>query len=371
MIDVLIVGAGPVGLSVAIDLLQRGVSCAIIERSSTYAVGTRARGITPRTQEIFSWLGVLPLLREFAEPSLPSRFYDRDNRLVRETPATVAAEVSDDVPFPNALMVSQENTDAVLRRRLGELGGAVELDCAFVGSTQHADRVTAHVLRSGKSERLTARYVIGCDGGGSTVRKCAGIPFTGETWEDATGYLIGNLSVEGIDHEHWYVWTDAEWGYLTLQPITHGDTWLFVATLSAQELAANAEPTAESIHRIVEQRLPSLALSFSNLTWRSTYRRNLRIVDRYRSGRIFLAGDSAHVGVEQGMNVGIEDGVSLSAKLADVLSGAPAALLDTYEEERAPVARQILANTLARDRDNAGNAAAAQLIAKSVSSTTR
>jgi flavin-dependent dehydrogenase len=265
-------------------------------------------------------------------------------------------------------MVSQQNTDAVLRRRLSELGGSVEMNCMLSGITQDAGMVTASVIRSGRNEIIPVRYLIGCDGGASNARKFAELQFAGETWEDAACYLIGNLSVTGLDRKHWHIWTDPEWGYLTLQPIIHGDTWLFVATIQAQELAGWTEPAAQAMHSLFEQRLPFSKVSFQDLTWHSVYRRNLRIVDRYRAGRVFLAGDSAHVGVEHGMNIGIQEARNLSWKLAQVLRGAPEGLLDTYEEERQRIARRILAATLTRDRDKSGSAAAVQSITSAVSS---
>ena len=130
------------GLSLAIDLLRRGVSCRIIDRSSAVAVGTRARGISSRTQEIFESLGVLAQIRQFAEPSLPARFYDRNQHLVREMPAIEPAAPAPEIPCPNARMVSQQNTGAVLGRRLAELGGAVETHCEFCALTQNGSTVT-------------------------------------------------------------------------------------------------------------------------------------------------------------------------------------------------------------------------------------
>jgi 2-polyprenyl-6-methoxyphenol hydroxylase-like FAD-dependent oxidoreductase len=361
--DVLIAGAGPTGLTLGIDLLRRGVSCRIMEKSPTFALGSRARGVSPRTQEIFASLGVLEPLRAFAEPYLPTRFYDRKNRVTGEKPASEPATPAAGVPFPNPMMVSQEKTDAVLRQRVCELGGTIELDCAITGFAQDDGGVTASVLRNGVGERIAARYLVGCDGGGSVVRKAAGITFTGETWEDAAMYLIANVSVRGIDPGCWHVWTDPEWGYVTLQPITSDGNWLFVATVAAPETA----PTAESMQRIFEIRTQCRGLEFAELGWYSLYRRNLRMVDRYRAGRVFLAGDAAHVGVEHGMNIGIQEAWNLGWKVAAVLRGARETLLDTYQEERLPIARGILEATLNRDRGNSGGSAAAQSIKSAIS----
>jgi hypothetical protein len=174
-------------------------------------------------------------------------------------------------------------------------------------------------------------------------------------------YLIGNLPVKGLDHRYWHVWTDPDWGFVTLQPIVHGDIWLFVATIQGQEFEG-VVPTEEFIQQLFERRTHNSGLVFGSLRWYSVYRRNLRAVDKCRVGRVFLAGDSAHVGVEHGMNIGIQEACNLSWKLAHVLRGAPEQLLDTYEEERLPISRGILDGTLNRERNNASGAAAAQSI---------
>jgi hypothetical protein len=233
----------------------------------------------------------------------------------------------------------------------------------LTGFSQDEGSVTAQVVSSGGEAKITARYLVGCDGGGSVVRKTAGIAFTGETWEDAAMYLIANVSAKGVDPAYWHVWTDAEWGYVTLQPITSTGNWLFVATVAAVDGA----PTAESLQRIFAMRTGCEGVRFSELRWHSLYRRNLRIVEQYRAGRVFLAGDAAHVGVEHGMNIGIQEAGNLGWKLAQVLGGAGDALLDSYQEERLPIARGILAATVDRDRGHGGGEAAGRSIREAIS----
>jgi 2-polyprenyl-6-methoxyphenol hydroxylase-like FAD-dependent oxidoreductase len=372
----MIVGAGPVGMCAALDLARRGISCSVIERSACAAVGTRARGISPRTQEIFESLGVLREIRRFSEPSLTARFYNREGVLVRESDAAPLSAATPDVPYPNALMVNQQNTNLVLRQRIAAAGIRLETGLLFTGLAQDEDCVTATVAGPNGVQTLQARYLIGADGGGSRVRASAGLQLGGSEWEDSASYLIGNVSVDGADRRYWHTWTDAEWGYVTLQPIFYGDTslddtwlddtWLFAATVAKENAADWAVPDASAIERLFRQRIPSAKVSFGNLTWHSLYRRRLRIADRYRAGRVFLAGDAAHTGVEHGMNIGIQDGWNLAWKLAEALRGAPASLLDTYEEERRPIAAQILERTLEREATDSGVRGAAKSIASAV-----
>lgn len=367
MTEVLIVGAGPVGLSCAIDLLRRGVTCRIIEKSPAFAVGTRARGISARTQEIFESWGLLDSLRQHAEPRLPTVFYDRTGEIKSESAVAAPTTPTPDIPYPNALMVSQQNTDAVLRAKLRELGGTVEIATAFTSISQNPDFITASVNGEGRNELIQAQYLIGCDGGRGAVRNSLGIPYRSGSWEDQTSYLLGNLDVEGLDPDRWHVWTDNGWGYVTLQPIIHGHTWLFVATVPPTDATRFSSPSIADFETLYRDRLPCSTISFENLTWHSFYRRSLRIVSRYRMNRAFLAGDAAHLGVEHGMNVGIQEVHNLGWKLAAVLKrNAPDQLLDTYHEEREPVACAILEASLARDLGKAGPAQAAGTLTKAI-----
>jgi 2-polyprenyl-6-methoxyphenol hydroxylase-like FAD-dependent oxidoreductase len=136
--DVLIVGAGPVGLTLAGDLARHGIACCIIDQLPTYPIGTRARGVRARTQEVFEDLGVLEPLSAYAEPLLPWRFYDHAGHLVRETPAP-DVRPTPDRPYPGSLYVSQQYTEAVLRERLASYGVSVELDSRLSGFTQYTE----------------------------------------------------------------------------------------------------------------------------------------------------------------------------------------------------------------------------------------
>ena len=351
MIDVLVVGAGPVGLTLAIDLARRGVTCRILEQSPTYQIGTRGRGISLRSQQVFEDLGVLEALFPYDEGMEPTRIYDHDKLVSESNPASLFPPVPP--PYRPVLMLNQQHTEAVLRERLASYGLNVELGCQLVGFIQAASRVVANVTHEGLSEGIQARYLVGCDGGHSTVRKCAGISFLGETW-DEEHFLLANVSVSGLDTSFSYTWGNLSGEGLTLQWMSHSNTWFFSAPVSPDERATLPTPTLETLQRLFDERAGMPGVRLSNPTWLSLWRPNIRMVDRYRTGRIFLAGDAAHVHSAaggQGMNTGVQDAYNLGWKLAQVLHGAPDTLLDTYQAERLPVAEGVLATTSTRHRE--------------------
>ena len=344
MTDVLVVGAGPVGLTLALYLARRGIVCCIIDQEPTYHVGSRARALNPPTLEIFEDLGVLEQLAARAEPFLFTRLYDQNNRMVREIDlsSNIAA-----FSLPGArhlpLKISQQQTEAVLRDSLASHGVQVELNCRLVGFSQDERGVTAFIERAGQSEQIQARYLVGCDGGHSTVRTCAGIAFQGETGEDEYG-LVGNASVSGLE-SGFHIWMDPARpsGFLLMLESIRDDPWFFTASLLPHEYDPSM-PMLELLQRLFDTQVGMPGVHFSNPLWLSSYRpQNLRLAERYRNGRVLLAGDAAHIGMIHGMEAGIADASNLGPKLAAVLSGASDPLLDTYQAERLPIAQQELA----------------------------
>jgi 2-polyprenyl-6-methoxyphenol hydroxylase-like FAD-dependent oxidoreductase len=328
-----------VGLTLACDLVRRGVSYRLIDQERSYHTG-RAAGLSPRTQEIFEDLGLLEQIAAHNVP-LPWRFYDRDNQLVREIdPASAPLLATPDVPYPATLHVGQQDIETVLRSHLSSSEMHMELDCQLIDFIQHPDHVVAKVVRAGRSEAILARYLVGCDGGHSTVRKAAGIAFEGETRPD-TYTLAGVIKVSGLAPTCRHLWRDLPDGFkLSLTPRIPDDTWNIVI---GGRLDYAPTPSVETLQCLFDEYIGMSGVRLSDPTWVSVHQENKRLADRYRSGRVLLAGDAAHVGLFFGMQTGIQDAYNLGWKLALALYGMPDALLDTYQAERFPIAQQDLA----------------------------
>jgi 2-polyprenyl-6-methoxyphenol hydroxylase-like FAD-dependent oxidoreductase len=320
--EILIIGAGPTGLTLAVDLARRGVAHRVVDHDPGDFAGSRGKGIQPRTLEVFADLGVIDAAFAHGGPYPPMRGY-QDGEVVWERVMAPTVPARPDVPYPNPLMLPQWRTAAILRDRLAELGGRVEAGVEFQGFTQDDDGVTAML----DGQPVRARYLVGADGGRSGVRKSAGVDFVGETFEQHR-IQLADVKIEGLDRDHWHIWTAGDGPVLALCPMAGTDTFQLTTT------------------RYEETDLASLVRSVSGHTltevgWRSQWRANVRMVDRYRVGRVFLAGDAAHVHTPaggQGLNTGVQDAYNLGWKLA---LGSEE-LLDSYEDERLPIAAEVL-----------------------------
>jgi 2-polyprenyl-6-methoxyphenol hydroxylase-like FAD-dependent oxidoreductase len=335
MIDVLIVGAGPTGLTLACELAVRGVRCRVIDRADQFFGGSRADGIQPRTMEVFADIGIIEPILASGDLGIVMRAYQGDE-VVWEGQMAKPAEPTPSVPYPNIWFVPQFRTEEILRDRLASLGTHVELSTELAGFTQDADGVTATLITG---ETVRARYLVGADGGRSTVRKRLGIAFPGET-DESTTMLFADARVDGIGHDHGRMWQVGEGG-VGLIPLA--GTELFVVV--ARPPDNDDEPIREYLQRQVTSASGRADIVVREVTWHTTWRANTRLAERFRDGRVFLAGDAGHVHPPtggQGMNTGIQDGYNLGWKLAAALAGAPDVLLDSYEPERMAAARTAL-----------------------------
>ncbi|QGZ61127.1 FAD-dependent monooxygenase [Paraburkholderia acidisoli] len=340
---VLIVGAGPTGLTLACELAVRGVAFRLIDAAAGPFAGSRAKGVQPRTLEVFDRLGCVEEIVAGGLIGLPFRQHGANGEF-RDVPRPVP-ESRPDVPWPAPVLIPQWRTEAALRARLEALGGEVEYGTALVDAAENGHVVRARLRRADTIDEIEATWLVGCDGGRSTVRRLAGLGFLGETHEDMR-MLVGDLQVEGIDREHWHVWRPEGGGFLAMAPLAGSEAFQVQIGIGPNAPLDSAEaPTLASFQPLVERYTGRSDIRLSQPTWTSLWRANVRMVERYRAGRLLVAGDAAHVHTPaggQGMNTGIQDAFNLGWKLAAVERGAPAALLDSYEAERLPVAREVL-----------------------------
>ncbi|WP_433286802.1 FAD-dependent monooxygenase [Pseudonocardia sp. CA-142604] len=321
----LIVGAGPTGLTLAVDLARRDVRVRIIDRAPSHFIGSRGKGLQDRSLEVLDDLGVANQLKAVGW-ALPVRVSTR-GRPVRESPSGAS------------LILPQSIVERTLRARMAEFGVTVELDTTLTGFEQSPDRVVATTSRG----TIAARCLVGCDGGHSTVRKALGVAFTGHSSANQS-MVLGDVEVTGLSREYGHVWVDPRRGMLALTPFRTVPQWQFQAATGDA-----GEPSLDEFRRQFDLFTGLREVTISNPTWLSTYRVSARMAREFRVGRVFLAGDAAHVHPPAGglgMNTGIQDAYNLGWKLAHALAGtASPGLLDTYQQERLPIAEWTLSTS--------------------------
>jgi 2-polyprenyl-6-methoxyphenol hydroxylase-like FAD-dependent oxidoreductase len=325
---VLIVGAGPTGLTLALDLARRRTPFRLIEAAKTPFEGSRGKGIQPRTLEIFDCLGVIDEIFAAGAPYPKFRTHLGPVSLKAGSLGS-SKQPTESVPYPNLWMVPQARTEAVLRERLRALGGDVEFGEGLTSFTQNEDGVEA-TLSTG--EMAQAEFMVGADGGHSAVRRILGLRLEGEAIDEEP-MLVADVEIGGLDRRNWHLWPFVKGGAAGLCPLPN--TSLFQLTCRAKSAEAGIE---SAVHKITGYRVQRVA-------WQSIYSPSVRMVDRYRVGRVFLAGDAAHVHPPaggQGLNTGVQDAYNLGWKLGHVVSGGPDSLLDSYEIERLPIASAML-----------------------------
>ncbi len=332
--DVLVVGAGPVGLTLATSLSAAGVSVVLVDKQSEGANTSRAAVVHARTLEVLSSIKVSDELvrRGVIVPRFTVR--DRDRALLTIDFGKLPTA------YPYTLMVPQNITEQVLLDRLRALGGRVHRPYEATGVVQDATGVTVTMATG---ETIRAVYVVGADGSHSVVRDQAGIGFTGNTYPES--FVLADV------HMDWYLPADevmlyfAPAGLVVVAPLP-GGRHRIVATLDE----APEHPNRDDVQSLLDTRGPQRRPArVEEIVWSSRFRLHHRLADRYRDGRTFLAGDAAHVHSPaggQGMNTGIQDAVVLAARLTAVLrDGGAEAELDRYEAERRPVAAGVVAFT--------------------------
>jgi 2-polyprenyl-6-methoxyphenol hydroxylase-like FAD-dependent oxidoreductase len=331
--DVLVVGAGPSGLTLAASLVKMGVATTVVDRQAAGANTSRAAVVNARTLEVLEDLDVARRLVKEGIQAPRFSIRDRARTLI---PIDFSKLPTD---YPYSLMVPQSTTEKLLLDRLVELGGSVIRPKTLTSITQDADGVTATF---DDGDVIRARYAVGADGINSTVREQAGIGFEGGEYGESFVLADVRLNGEAPADEVMLFWAKA--GMTVVAPLP-GDVFRIVAPVAD----APEEPSATYVQEILDSRgFGAGRMVVADVIWGSRFRIHHRVADTYRAGRLLLSGDAAHVHSPaggQGMNLGIQDGVALADALARVLAGEPESVLDDYSATRRPIAQQVVAMT--------------------------
>ncbi|MCF1485118.1 FAD-binding protein [Agrobacterium vitis] len=338
--EVLICGAGAAGLTLAIDLARRGTSFRLIEKLDDPFRGSRGKGIQPRTQEVFEDLGVLDRVVAAGGFYTKQREYHADGSFT-DSDVVEPAESTPAEPYHLALMVPQFLTEAVMRERLLELGHRPVFGCELAGFEQDADGVTAHLTGKRGKETVRVRWLVGADGGRSFVRQALDIGFPGKTL--GVRAIVADVALTGLSRDVWHRFAEGDMErQLSFCPLAGTDMFQIQGPIP---LEGDVDLSADGLAALVAARTGRNDIRIQSVSWASAFHMNARLADRYRVDRVFLVGDAAHIHPPtggQGLNTSVQDAYNIGWKLAAVATGAPAALLDSYEEERRPVAAAML-----------------------------
>ncbi|MEU2493162.1 FAD-dependent monooxygenase [Streptomyces sp. NPDC007883] len=366
--DVLIVGAGPVGLTAAAELRRHGADCRIIDRLPARLPYAKAVGIQPRTLEIWDRMG---MVRDAMDAAVPMR-----GQLVYADggePMRIDLRLPPDVPYGFAALPQYE-TERVIEEHLARFGTGIERGTELVSFKQDTDGVISRIVAvDGGEEEVRSQFLVGCDGAHSIVRKTLGLAFEGAAFPEE--YMLADVEVD--------------WGLppgYGVRAMHHGDdgavddllvciplpgrgryrmSMLVPPELSAARRDAGEQGTGDGVAHGLEtgQRAPGIEhiqavidrlspepATASAMRWSSVFRISHRLVDKYADGRVFIAGDAAHIHPPtgaQGMNTGIQDACNLAWKLALTVRGAAhPRLLDSYDAERRPIGEEVVGRTV-------------------------
>jgi 2-polyprenyl-6-methoxyphenol hydroxylase-like FAD-dependent oxidoreductase len=342
--DVIIIGGGPTGLSLACQLIRYGIDFVVVEKNETVTPFSKALGVQARTLEIYDQL-------DLAQPAIERGMITAKVKLIEggevrgEMPL---AELGRDLSqFPYMLMLEQSKNEELLYEFIRNHDRDVLWRTELEHFAQDETGVTAQVkLPSGESQTIRGKYLVGCDGAHSPVRHAAGLKFEGSTFERL--FYVADARVDwDLEYETLHVCLAKE-VFTAFFPMPGEHRFRIIGTFPESKNDETGEVLYEEIEREIKQRA-NLKLEISDVRWFSLYKVHSRRVNKFSEGRCFLAGDAAHIhspAGAQGMNTGIQDAYNLAWKLAMVIKGvAGESLLDTYNEERLANAKRLLEST--------------------------
>jgi 2-polyprenyl-6-methoxyphenol hydroxylase-like FAD-dependent oxidoreductase len=340
--DVLIVGAGPTGLVLALWLTRLGIRTRIVDKTAQPGTTSRALAVQARTLELYQQVGLADAVVAAGRRMTTVNLWKTGKHAARVVFGDMGEDVS---PFPYALIYTQDEHERLLIDRLAEVGGRVERQTELVAFEQTADGVRARLKRSdGSTETCEALHLAGCDGAHSMVRDGLQIGFPGGTYNHL--FYVADVDAHGpVMNGELHGALDAT-DFLLVFPLKGDRHARLIGTMRTDDTGERADLSWNDVSQRVFEWMP---IEIERVSWFSTYRVHHRVADHFRKGRTFLLGDAAHIHSPvggQGMNTGIGDAVNLAWKIADVVHGrADSSLLDSYGPERIAFARRLVRTT--------------------------
>lgn len=339
-VDVLIVGAGPTGLALAAQLREDGVRVRLTDRLLDRTHESRALAVQPRTLEVLSRFGVTDQMLERGNQAVAVHIHFGE-RIARVPLFDIGIR---DTAYPFLLFLSQAETERILSEHLTVRGQHIERGVELLDLRQAADIVTCRLRHvDGRDEVVHARYVVGCDGAHSTVRQQAGIAFEGYSYPQT--FVLADVEADGLEHGVAHAFLSPH-GMLFFFPLGTPTTWRLQAMRPRTDTTPVERPVTLREVQALTNAYASSEIRLRDPVWMTNFRLHNRGAVQYRSGRVFLAGDAAHIHSPaggQGMNTGIQDAINLGWKLGLVTTGvADPGVLDSYEPERLPVGKAVL-----------------------------
>jgi 2-polyprenyl-6-methoxyphenol hydroxylase-like FAD-dependent oxidoreductase len=338
MIDVIVAGGGPTGMMLASELRLHGVHALVLEKEAEPTPVIRALGLHARSIEVIDQRGLLERFLALGQRYPVSGFF-----------AAISKPAPDrlDTAHPYVLGIPQTITDRLLTEHATELGAEIRRGCELAGLSQEEDGVTAELA---DGTQLRSRYLVGCDGGRSTVRKLLGVGFPGQPAGVET--LLGEMKVAEDPATVAAIVAEVRQTQLRFGAMPLGDGVYRLVVPAAGVAGDRTVPPALEEFRHQLRAVAGTDFGAHSPRWLSRFGDATRLAERYRTGRVLLAGDAAHIHPPvggQGLNLGIQDAFNLGWKLAAAVNGwAPEELLDSYHTERHPVAADVLDNTRAQ-----------------------